>query len=92
MVVYLTYHEGRMQLCWAHSKRTIPGITEDPCSHSAQRFCRDALAILARLKTSSSPTTIPPIRERCWGTKEEDARLVALADLVNTLTVEVLLA
>jgi transposase len=48
-VVYLTYHEGRMQLCWAHLKRTILGIAEDARSRSAERFCRDALAIIARL-------------------------------------------
>lgn len=48
-VVYLTYHSGRMQLCWAHLKRNILGIAEDARSPSAQQFCRDALAIVARL-------------------------------------------
>jgi len=48
-VVYLTYHSGRMQLCWAHLKRNILGIAEDARSPSARRFCRDALAIVARL-------------------------------------------
>jgi transposase len=48
-VVYLTYHSGRMQLCWAHLKRNILGIAESVRSPSAQQFCRDALAIVARL-------------------------------------------
>jgi transposase len=48
-VVYLTYHSGRMQLCWAHLKRNILGIADCARSRSAQQFCRDALAILARL-------------------------------------------
>ena len=47
--VYFTYHEGRMQLCWAHLKRNILGIAEDARSRSAQKFCRNALAIVARL-------------------------------------------
>lgn len=48
-VVYLTYHSGRMQLCWAHLKRNILGIAECARSPSARQFCRDALAIVARL-------------------------------------------
>src|ERR1017187_5940031 len=48
-VVYWTYHSGRMQLCWAHRKRNILGIADYACSPSAQQFCRDALAIVARL-------------------------------------------
>jgi transposase len=40
---------GRMQLCWAHRKRNILGIADDARSPSAQQFCRDALAIVARL-------------------------------------------
>ncbi|MGH9538372.1 MAG: IS66 family transposase [Terriglobales bacterium] len=48
-IVYLTYHSGRMQLCWAHLKRNILGIAQYARSPSAQQFCRDALAIVARL-------------------------------------------
>jgi transposase len=48
-VVYLTYHSGRMQLCWAHLKRNLLGIAEYARSPSARQFCRDALAIVARL-------------------------------------------
>lgn len=48
-VVYLSYHSGRMQLCWAHLKRNLLGIAEDARSPSARQFCRDALAIVARL-------------------------------------------
>jgi len=48
-VVYLTYHTGSMQLCWAHLKRNILGIAEYARSPSSQRFCRDALAIVGRL-------------------------------------------
>ena len=48
-VVYLSYHSGRMQLCWAHLKRNILGIADYARSPSSQQFCRDALAIVARL-------------------------------------------
>lgn len=48
-VVYLTYHSGRMQLCWAHLKRNILGIADYARSPSARQFCRDALAMVARL-------------------------------------------
>jgi transposase len=49
-VVYLTYHStGRMQLCWAHLKRNILGIADDARSPSSRQFCRDALAIVARV-------------------------------------------
>src|ERR1017187_4122826 len=48
-VVYLTYHSGRMQLCWAHLKRNILGIADGARSSSARQFCRDALAMVARL-------------------------------------------
>jgi hypothetical protein len=48
-VVYLSYHSGRMQLGWAHLKRNILGIADYARSPSAQQFCRDALAIVARL-------------------------------------------
>ena len=48
-VVYLSHHSGRMQLCWAHLKRNILGIANYARSPSAQQFCRDALAIVARL-------------------------------------------
>lgn len=48
-VVYLTYHAGPMQLCWAHLKRNILGIADFTSNPSAKQFCRDALAIIARL-------------------------------------------
>jgi hypothetical protein len=48
-VSYLSYHPGRMQLCWAHLKRNILGIADYARSPSSQQFCRDALAIVARL-------------------------------------------
>jgi hypothetical protein len=47
--VYFSYHSGRMQLCWAHLKRDILGIAAYARSPSAQQFCRDALAVVARL-------------------------------------------
>jgi transposase len=34
-VVYLTYHSGRIQLCWAHLKRNLLGIAEYARSPSA---------------------------------------------------------
>jgi transposase len=48
-VVYLKYHSGPMQLCWAHLKRNLLGIADYARSPSAQQFCRDALAIVAQL-------------------------------------------
>jgi len=48
-VSYLSYHSGRMQLCWAHLKRNILGIADYARSPASQQFCRDALAIVARL-------------------------------------------
>jgi len=47
--VYLKYHSGRMQLCWAHLKRNILGIADHTHSPSARQFCRDALAVVAQL-------------------------------------------
>lgn len=38
-----------MQLCWAHLKRNILGVDDYARSPSAQHFCRDALAMVARL-------------------------------------------
>jgi hypothetical protein len=48
-VVYLTYHSGRMQLCWAHLKRNLLGIADYASSPSSRQFCRDTLAIVARV-------------------------------------------
>ena len=36
-------------MCWAHLKRNILGIQEFAKTTDAQRFCRDALALYARL-------------------------------------------
>ncbi len=47
--VYLSYHAGQMQLCWAHLKRTLQGILDHPQSLDAEHFARDALAQYARL-------------------------------------------
>jgi transposase len=47
--VYLNYHSGKMQLCWAHLKRALQGILDHPQSLEAKRFARDALAQYARL-------------------------------------------
>ena len=46
---YFKYHKGRSQLCWAHLKRNILGIQDFAKTTDAQRFCRDALALYARL-------------------------------------------
>jgi hypothetical protein len=40
---------AKVRLGWAHRKRNILGIAEHARSPSAQPFCRDALAIVARL-------------------------------------------
>lgn len=46
---YLKYHKGRAQFCWAHLKRDLLGILEFARTTAAERFCRDALALTARL-------------------------------------------
>ena len=46
---YLKYHKGEGQFCWAHFKRNILGVMEIARTTEAERFCRDALALHARL-------------------------------------------
>ena len=46
---YLKYHKGEAQFCWAHFKRNILGVLEIAKTTEAERFCRDALALHARL-------------------------------------------
>ena len=46
---YLKYHRGEGQFCWAHFKRNILGVLEIGKSSDVERFCRDALALHARL-------------------------------------------
>ena len=46
---YLKYHKGEGQFCWAHFKRNILGIQEIGKTTDAERFCRDVLALHARL-------------------------------------------
>ena len=46
---YLKYHKGKAQFCWAHLKRNLLGILEFAKTTEAERFCRNALALHARL-------------------------------------------
>ena len=46
---YLKYHKGFGQLCWAHFKRNVLGALEIAKTTDAERFCRDLLALHARL-------------------------------------------
>jgi hypothetical protein len=46
---YQTYHRGALQFCWAHFKRDLLGALDLAKTHDAERFCRDALALHARL-------------------------------------------
>ena len=46
---YLKYHKGEGQFRWAHFKRNILGIQKIGKTTDAERFCRDALALHARL-------------------------------------------
>ena len=48
-VGYEQYHKGTAQYCWAHFKRNILGAQELAKTTDTQRFCRDALALHARL-------------------------------------------
>jgi transposase len=46
---YQTYHHGELQFCWAHFKRNVLGALDLAKTTDAERFCRDALALHARL-------------------------------------------
>ena len=46
---YQTYHRGDLQFCWAHFKRNVLGALDLAKTTEAERFCRDALALHARL-------------------------------------------
>jgi len=46
---YQTYHHGELQFCWAHFKRNVLGALDLAKTTEAERFCRDALALHARL-------------------------------------------
>lgn len=46
---YLKYHQGQGQFCWAHLKRHLLGMMEFTKNNAVERFCRDALALHARL-------------------------------------------
>jgi hypothetical protein len=46
---YLKYHPGEGQFCWAHFKRNVLGVLEIAKTTEAERFCRDLLALHARL-------------------------------------------
>ena len=48
-VGYEKYHKGAAQYCWAHFKRNILGAQQLAKTTDTQRFCRDALALHARL-------------------------------------------
>jgi hypothetical protein len=77
-VVYLTYHSGRMQLCWAHLKRNILGIADYARRPSAAVLpgraghCGSAMpplaSVLRRLEGSprkSAPARPSSNRSRC---------------------------
>ena len=66
---YTAYHQGEAQFCWAHFKRNILGTQEIAKSTDAERFCRDALALHARLfrlwhRFRAGPATRYPIESR----------------------------
>lgn len=66
---YTAYHKGEAQFCWAHFKRNILGAQEIAKSTDAERFCRDALALHARLfrlwhRFRAGPATRYPIEDR----------------------------
>jgi transposase len=46
---YQTYHRGALQFCWAHFKRDLLAALDLAKTRDAERFCRDALALQARL-------------------------------------------
>ena len=46
---YTNYHKGAAQFYWAHFKRNILGVMKLGKANDAERFCRDALALHAKL-------------------------------------------
>jgi transposase len=46
---YWKYHKSSAQNCWAHFKRNILGILDFTKTREAEGFCRDSLALHARL-------------------------------------------
>ena len=46
---YRRKHPGLIQYCWAHLKRNIQGVLDFATSEEGRQFCRDTLAIHARL-------------------------------------------
>jgi hypothetical protein len=46
---YRRLHPGLIQYCWAHLKRNIQGVLDFATSEEGRQFCRDTLAIYARL-------------------------------------------
>jgi transposase len=46
---YVKYHKGTAQYCWSHFKRNILGVLEFTKKTEVERFCRNALALQARL-------------------------------------------
>jgi transposase len=65
---YTKYHKGLAQFCWAHFKRNILGAQEMAKTTDGERFCRDALALHARLfrlwLRFRDPESRLPIRDR----------------------------
>ena len=45
----LKYHKGSRQFCWANFKLNVPGALEIAKTTNAEKFCRDLLALHARL-------------------------------------------
>lgn len=46
---YPSYHKGLLQFCWAHFTRNIRSAQELAKTRAGKRFCREALALQARL-------------------------------------------
>jgi len=46
---YRRQHPGLIQYCWAHFKRNIQGVLDFAQSEEGRQFCRDTLAIYARV-------------------------------------------
>ena len=47
--VYLAYHRGNAQLCWAHLKRDLLGVLETSGSQEAVGFARQSLTFVLQL-------------------------------------------
>lgn len=73
---YAKYHRGRPQYCWAHFKRNLLRVLEIAKTTEAQPFCRDVLALHARLFRLWHRYSGDPVDRRCNPTRITRPQLI----------------